>query len=56
MMQKWIRYNWIIIAITSLLVGIYITLFESFVEGKAYLYFILAVAFGILYYFRQKKS
>jgi hypothetical protein len=55
-MQKWILYNWIIIAITALLVGIYISIFESFVDDKAYLYFIIAAAFGGIFFFQKKKK
>jgi hypothetical protein len=55
-MQKWILYNWIIIAITALLVGVYISIFEDFIKDKAYLYFIIAVLFGVIFYFQQKKK
>lgn len=54
-MKKLIHWNWLLLAITALLVFIYITLFEHFLYDKAYLYLILAVVFGILYY-RNRKS
>ncbi len=48
-MEKWILRNWLIIAIISLLVGFYISFFEDFVKGKAYLYFILAIVFTFIW-------
>ncbi len=44
-MDKWILRNWLVMAIISLLIGFYISIFENFVEGKAYFYFILAIVF-----------
>jgi LPXTG-motif cell wall-anchored protein len=55
-MQKWIFYNWIIIAITALLVGIYISIFENFLDDKAYLYLIIALLSGGMFYFQKKKK
>jgi hypothetical protein len=55
-MQKLIRYNWIIIAIASLMVGIYIGVFENFIEGKAYLYFLITIIFGVTFYIKMKKE
>ncbi len=55
-MQKLILYNWIIIAIAALMVGIYISIFENFVEGKAYLYFIIAIVFGVMFFYQNKKK
>ena len=55
-MQKWILYNWIIIAIAAFLVGIYISIFESFVSDKAYFYFIIAIVFGVIFYLKMKRG
>lgn len=55
-MQKWILYNWAVIAITALLVGVYISIFEDFVKDKGYLYFIIALLFGAIFYFQRKKA
>jgi hypothetical protein len=48
-MNNWILRNWLILAIICLLVGFYISIFEDFVAGKAYLYFILAIIFAIVW-------
>ncbi|MEI6506895.1 MAG: hypothetical protein WCO54_00325 [Bacteroidota bacterium] len=55
-MQKWILLNWLIIAIAALLVGVYISIFENFLNDKAYLYFVIAILFGVIFYFQQKKK
>ncbi len=55
-MHHFIVRNWLILAIASLLVAIYVTIFDGFVAGKAYMFFILALVFGAVYYFRLKKS
>lgn len=55
-MHNFIVRNWLILAIASLLVAIYITIFDGFVAGKAYMFFILALVFGAIYYFRFKKG
>jgi len=55
-MQKLILYNWIIIAIAAMMVGVYISIFENFVEGKAYLYFIIAIVFGVMFFYQNKKK
>ncbi len=55
-MHHFIVRNWLILAIASLLVAIYVTIFDGFVAGKAYMFFILALIFGAVYYFRLKKS
>jgi hypothetical protein len=55
-MHHFIVRNWLILAIASLLVAIYVTIFDGFVAGKAYMFFILTVVFGMVYYFRMKKS
>ena len=54
-MQKLILNNWLILAISSLFVGIYISVFENFVADKGYLYFILAVGFGAWYIWKRKQ-
>ena len=54
-MQKLILYNWIVIAIAALMVGIYISIFESFIDSKAWLYFIIAILSGMIFYFQKKK-
>lgn len=48
-MDKWIIRNWLWLAIASLLVGFYIAIFEDFVAGKAYLYFLLAILFAFIW-------
>ncbi len=48
-MEKWILRNWLVMAIICLLVGFYISIFEDFVAGKAYLYFILTIIFTIVW-------
>jgi len=55
-MHNFIVRNWLILAIASLLVAIYITIFDGFVNGKAYMFFALATLFGVVYYLRQKKA
>ncbi|MBP9185862.1 MAG: hypothetical protein KBE91_01320 [Bacteroidia bacterium] len=55
-MQNFILRNWLILAISSLLVAIYISIFDGFVAGKAYMFFILAIVFGLVYYLRLKKA
>jgi hypothetical protein len=55
-MQKLIVYNWLILAILSLLVCIYISIFETFVKDKAYLYLLLAIVFGLLFYKQRKRA
>lgn len=54
-MQKVIIYNWLVLAILSLLVCLYITIFETFFMDKGYLYLLLAIVFGLLFY-RQRKN
>ena len=55
-MRNFIIRNWLILAISSLLVAIYITIFDGFMAGKAYMFFILAIVFGLVYYLRLKKA
>jgi hypothetical protein len=54
-MQKFIVYNWLVLAILSVLVCTYISFFENFVDDKAYLYILLAIIFGIVFYKQRKK-
>jgi hypothetical protein len=54
-MQKLIVYNWLVLAILSVLVCLYITLFETFFKDKAYLYLLLTIVFGLLFYKQRKK-
>lgn len=53
-MHNFIVRNWLILAIASLLVAVYVTIFDGFVAGKAYMFYILTIAFGAVYYFRLK--
>jgi hypothetical protein len=48
-MDKWILRNWLVLAVISLLIGFFISIFENFVAGKAYLYFILAIVFTFVW-------
>ncbi|MES2779841.1 MAG: hypothetical protein V4651_08060 [Bacteroidota bacterium] len=54
-MQKLIVYNWLVLAILSILVCAYISIFENFLKDKAYLYIILAIVFGLLFYKQRQK-
>ena len=54
-MRKIVVYNWLVLAVLSLMVGIYITVFETFLKDKAYLYFVLAVVFGLVFYKQKNK-
>ena len=53
-MHNFIVRNWLILAIASLLVAVYVTIFDGFVAGKAYMFYILTILFGAVYYFRLK--
>lgn len=55
-MQLFIHRNWLILAITSLLVMIYLTVFEGFVEGEAYVYLVLTLLFGGIYFLPKFKK
>ena len=44
-MEKWILRNWLIMGIASFLVGFWVAIFEGFVEGKAYMFFLLFLVF-----------
>lgn len=54
-MQKLIVYNWLVLAILSSLVCIYISIFENFLKDKGYLYIVLAIVFGLLFYKQRQK-
>lgn len=54
-MRKWIVYNWLVLAVLSLLVSIYISIFESFLKDKGYLYVVLSLVFGLLFYKQKNK-
>lgn len=54
-MQKLIVYNWLVLAILSLMVCLYITIFETFLRDKAYLYLLLTIVFGLLFYRHRKR-
>jgi hypothetical protein len=54
-MRKIIVYNWLVLAILSVLVCAYISLFEHFVKDKAYLFLLLAIIFGLLFYKQRQK-
>lgn len=55
-MQKVIIYNWLVLAILSLMVCVYITVFETFLRDKAYLYLLFAIGFGLLFYKQRKNA
>jgi uncharacterized membrane protein YiaA len=55
-MKRIIFYNWLVLAITSFLVGIYISIFEHVLKDKGYLYFIMALLFAVIFYYRRKKG
>jgi hypothetical protein len=55
-MQRFILRNWLILAITSILVAIYIWIFDGFVQGKSYMFFLLSVFFGVIYWYKLKKG
>lgn len=55
-MHNFIVRNWLILAIASILVAVYITIFEGFIVGKAYMFYALSLVFGAVYYFRLKKG
>ncbi|MFI5221714.1 MAG: hypothetical protein ACHQK8_05275 [Bacteroidia bacterium] len=55
-MSKFVLYNWLIISVTALLVGVYVTVFENFTEGKAYMFFVVAIIFGALFFYRLRKQ
>ena len=54
-MQKLIVYNWLVLAVLSLLVCVYISIFESFLRDKGYLYIVMAIVFALLFYKQRKK-
>lgn len=54
-MEKWILRNWIILSVLCMLVGFYISIFEDFVRGKAYLYIILSILFFLIWLRKRGK-
>ena len=52
-MDKWILRNWLILAIAALLIGFLVAFVEDFVQGKAYMFFILSI---VLFFVWLKKS
>lgn len=55
-MQKLIAYNWLALAVVSLLVGIYISIFESFFKDKGYIYIVLTIVFGLFFLVKKKGT
>ncbi|MCU0421171.1 MAG: hypothetical protein MUC81_00045 [Bacteroidia bacterium] len=55
-MQHFIIRNWLLLAITSGLVALYLTVFEGFFQGKAYSFLLLGLVFGAIYYLKIKKK
>lgn len=55
-MQLFILRNWLILAITSALVAIYVSIFDGFWDGKAYMFVLLGLVFAAIYYFRLKRG
>ncbi len=49
-------YNWLVLAVSAFLVGIYIAIFESIWKDKGYLYFILSAFFGVIFYVQKKRG
>jgi hypothetical protein len=54
--EQFIIRNWLILAITSLLVALYIWIFDGFMQGKAYMFILLALVFGAVYIRKLKKG
>ncbi len=54
-MRKIIVYNWLALGVLSVMAGVYISVFETFFRDKAYLYFGLAIVFGLLFYKQKAK-
>lgn len=55
-MQKLIQTNWLILAIASILVAIYVWIFDGFFAGKAYPFIMLSVVFAYVYWKQVKKG
>lgn len=55
-MKSFILRNWLILAAASLLVAIYTWIFDGFVDGKTYMFFLLSLIFGAVYYWQLKKG
>ncbi|MDP3929341.1 MAG: hypothetical protein Q8R57_09985 [Bacteroidota bacterium] len=54
-MDKWILRNWLILAISSLVIGFLVAILEDFVVGKAYMFFILAIVFTFVWLKKSNK-
>jgi hypothetical protein len=54
-MDKWILRNWLILAISSLVIGFLVAILEDFVAGKAYMFFILAIVFTFVWLKKSNK-
>jgi hypothetical protein len=55
-MGSFILRNWLILAVTSFLVALYVWLFDGFTDGKAYMFLMLSLLFGGVYYWQSKKA
>lgn len=51
--QALINKTWLIIAVLALLVSLYVTFTDGFIDGKAYIFLIIAAACGYLYKFKK---
>lgn len=54
-MQHFITRNWLILSIASILVALYVWIFDGFIQGKAYVFVLLAAVFLGIYLRKQKK-
>jgi len=54
-MDKWILRNWLILAISALIIGFLVAILEDFVAGKAYMFFILSVIFFYVWLKKTRK-
>jgi hypothetical protein len=54
-MDKWIVRNWLILAISSFVVGFIVAILDDFIAGKAYMFFILSVIFTITWLKKSNK-
>lgn len=53
-MNRIIWINFLITAVLAFFVGMYISVFEDFVDDKAYLFFVLSIVFGVVSYRKRK--
>ncbi|MCE2740310.1 MAG: hypothetical protein LW669_02360 [Sphingobacteriales bacterium] len=54
-MDKWIVRNWLILAISSFLIGFVVAIIDEFIAGKAYMFFILSVLFFFIWLKKSNK-